>query len=218
MNPFSRIAPTTIATTCIANPFILIICDSVSVLLTKNYNPFMQSISELMLTKFGWIDRIGIIAVVISLGIMSLYLLKSKSGIKLKERLFAGVLLIITGLSFIMVVIFNTDMIGAPRTLHGEIHVVSTAIASIAFPIACILLAVAFKRVRDSQFFIWYSLFTALFGLVLGLSRIINADWLGMGLYERLVTLVNMLWISIIGFHFSVASRRIPETKDSFST
>jgi hypothetical membrane protein len=183
----------------LCGPVMFVSADVLTVLISTNYNPVNQSISDLMLTPYGWIEKAGIIATAIPLVLLSFQYLSSKSR-DYKEKYAAGFLLGSIALCSILLVVFNTDPNGFHASLNGRVHIIAAAMVSIFFPTTCFLMAAVWGKSDQSGLLVVYTVATGLVGIV-EIIRALNFFDIPQGLTQRSLCLVNLVWIGTLGLY-----------------
>jgi hypothetical protein len=183
----------------LCGPVVFIFTDIFATSISTNYNPVSQSISDLMLTRYGWIEKLGIIAITIPLLLLFFQYTFSKNR-ELKEKYVSGFLLGLTAICFILIITFDTDPGGFNSSLRGRIHIIAAALVSILFPVTCFLMAAAWKKSTKSAVLVVYALATGLAGIT-EMIRALNFFDIPQGLTQRCLTLVNLVWIGTLGIH-----------------
>jgi hypothetical protein len=94
------------------------------------------------------------------------------------------------------------DAPGAPRTIDGIIHLISSYSLGLLFPIAILSLAPSFKSTPNWRNISIYTLITGVlaFGLLIGAFFIEQTGWFG--LYERIIILNALIWVEVVAIHY----------------
>ena len=185
---------------CYAVPVLVVIFDLLVILLNPGFSPLDKTISEFVLRNYGWIERTGLSLMgtaLLVLGIVWFWYLGGKT-----DRLFhfAGLVLVPLGLCFLVIAIFKVDGSKREHTLHGAIHRVVTAIIAFGFPFFCLIVAWCLRNKHSLRLFALYSAFTCLMGLLnVGWGIFAFASGQLPGLSERILTLINLIWLAIAG-------------------
>jgi hypothetical protein len=186
--------------TCIAGPVIMLICDLLSIRLTRNFNPLSTTISEYATGPFGWLEKIGILLVSLSFLIFSVNLFDSATKKNSRITKISSILFIVVAAGFLLVGTFKVDVTHGITSLHGFMHMFAAIAVSLIFPISCLLLSISLARQLKHKGLAGY---TALMGLI-GLAAVI---WIAlpshrvvrMGLSERLLAGSNLTWLAFAG-------------------
>jgi hypothetical protein len=173
----------------------------VTISLNRGFSPLEHTISEFVLMNYGWIEKTGLFllgAALLVLGIVWFRRLGDKT-----DRLFhfAGLILVLLGLCFLIVAVFNADAAATGHTLRGTTHRLAATFIVFAFPFFCLIVAWSLRDKHSFRLLALYSAFTGLMGLL-------NAGWAVFasvslqlpGLSERTLTLINLIWLAIAGF------------------
>ena len=196
LNIFSKLA----VSACFIGPSIMIAADILTVSLNRNVNPVKQTISEFAIGPYGWMEKIGMVMVAISFLFIAISLLMVRNKKELHILKLIGVLFIIVAVGFLMISIFNTDVIGTIVNFHGLVHQVATIAVSVVFYLSCLILMRLMISKAGLRYFSFYCGLTCLVGFVvllkLGFSYHQNEY---MGLMERIIAGFNLLWIVLVG-------------------
>ena len=179
---------------------VMIASNVITISLNAQYNPISEGISELVLYPYGWIVTIGITVVAVMHILLTVITLLSPASRCHRLVRFAGILFAIISLGFIIIIVFNTDSGKEIISLTGRIHVVTTVVISILFPIACALLTIALWHHRKSESLIIFSAIIAVVSLFIAWLVMPQNDFGNFGVYERLLALVNLSWLVMAGF------------------
>jgi hypothetical protein len=127
-------------------------------------------------------------------------LLNTKNREGLNRLRFIGALLAIVAIGFLLLGIFNTNVIGTLASFHGLVHHFSVIAVSVVFYLSCLItMSVMIKR-RVFRYFGIYSGLTFLMGLII-LVFIVSGHVLKkyIGLEERAIAGFNLVWIVLVG-------------------
>jgi hypothetical membrane protein len=172
---------------CIVVPPLFFSYDLLSIVLNHGYSPLLHTISAFAIQPFGWIERVGIFTVgltLIGVGIVWFFWLARRVGVLFRV---AGALLGLVGLGFMLIGAFNTDVTSLDKSLHGVIHYFTFMAVLVLFPCFCIVLATSLHRRRFNRKGIAiYTGITGLMGLLFIASQIIPIfSIIPLGLAER---------------------------------
>jgi hypothetical protein len=187
---------------CYVGPAVMIAADVITITLNRHISPLEESISGYAAGPFGWPERVGMAIIALCFLTIAFSLLrirKNKTSTRLK---LVGALLCVVASGFIMLTIFNTNVIATIISFHGFVHEISTAAVSIVFYLACLILMRDLFNRPGLRFFGIYNGVTFLIGLfvLLMLSLNYHANEY-MGLLERLIATFNLVWIALVGPH-----------------
>ena len=90
----------------------MIAADIITIVLNHNANPLKQTISDFAIGPYGYLEKIGMVMVAISFLFIAINLLMVRNNKELRIFKFVGVLFVIVALGFVMISIFNTNVIG----------------------------------------------------------------------------------------------------------
>lgn len=178
----------------------MISSDGITINLNTQYKPIGETISELVLYPYGWMITIGITAVTIIFTLLTLITLSSPASRCHRLVQFAGILFAIIGLGFIIIMVFNTDPGKEIVSLAGGIHYFTFVIISFLFPISCALLSIALWHHRSSESLIIFSAIIAVVSIIIACLAMLQNDLGYLGVFERLLALVNLSWLVMAGF------------------
>jgi hypothetical protein len=132
-----------------------------------------HTISDFAIQPYGWIEKIGIFSMgltLILLGAVWFLWLAIRLG-----KLFhiAGAMMILIGLGFVVIGTFNTDTTVISTTLHGTIHLITTVSILLLFPLFCVILSFSLRRHLHRRWLALYTIITGIIGLAFLVSFII---------------------------------------------
>ena len=182
-------------TACYVGPAVMTAADIITIALNHSISPFKQTIS-----LAGWLEKFGMVIIALSFFLIAVNVLTAKK--KKQARLFktAGVLLVIVAIGFLMLSIFNTNVIGTLVSFHGVVHQIASAAVSVVFYIACLISMRLMFNKPGFRFFAIYCGVTFVVGLtvLILLSLVFRQDEYT-GLMERLIAGFNLVWIILVG-------------------
>jgi hypothetical membrane protein len=194
---------------CIVVPPLFFSYDLLSIVLNHGYSPLLHTISAFAIQPYGWIERVGIFTMgltLIGVGIVWFFWLARRVGVLFR---IAGALLGLVGLGFMLIGAFNTDVISLDKSLHGVIHYYTFVAMLALFPCFCIVLALSLRRrLFNRKGVALYTGITGLIGLFFIASRIIPVlNSVPSGLAERLIASVDLFWLTIAGSQITRLAR-----------
>ena len=197
---FNRFSQSLAVITCYIGPAVMVTADIVTIVLNPNVSPVKQSISGFAIGPYGWLEKIGIVMVALSFGLISINLLIIKNKKELRLFKFVGVLFMIVAIGFLMISIFNTNVFGTIINFQGLVHQLASVAVSIVFYVSCLITMYLLINKPGFRYFGMYSGLTFLVGFAVLL-------WLGfayhhneyMGLTERIIAGFNLMWIILVG-------------------
>jgi len=178
----------------------MVAADILTITLNRNADPLRQTISGYALSPYGWLEKIGMVLVAISFFFIAANLLKVKNQDDSAWLKFVGALLVIVGIGFITLSIFNSNVIGTLTNFHGLVHQFSAISVSVVFYLSCLIIMSLMIKRREFRYLGWYSGLTFLVGLVV-LALLVSGHHLNeyIGLEERLIAGFNLVWIVLVG-------------------
>ena len=184
---------------CLIGPSIMIAADILTISLNHRVNPLKHSISYFAAGPFGWLEKIGIVSVAIAFLLIAVNLLAVRYKNEFRMIRLDGVLLTIVALGFLMISLFNTNVIGTVISFHGLVHQLATIAVSFVFYLSCLITMFLMINKTGFKYFGVYSGLTCLIGFAV-------LSWFGfsyyfteyMGLSERLISGFNLLWIILV--------------------
>ena len=171
---------------------------NVAATLHPGYNILRQTVSELALGPYGWIQTadffvVGVLVIVFSSGLY--YGVQRRCGFR------AGIgILVFVGLGTFLLGFFPTEPGVTPTLVTLSPHLVITGAVFSLFPLAFLLLAPSLKADPFwSSLFVYTVVAGALgLGLFVGIARL-PSDWEFFGIYERMLLANGLIWMEIIG-------------------
>ena len=166
-----------------------------------NYNPVKQTISQLVLYPYGWLQVTDFLV----LGIwLLLFAVKFYSNFKHKlTTKIATLTFALFGIGFFLITIFPTNLPGNEITLRAMVHEKTAQLICALFPFACCLMIPEFKVNHYWKKLANYTLVTAVTGFILGIlgAVITVTDAPLLGIIERLIFLNAVIWLVVIGLN-----------------
>lgn len=195
-NAFPKLA----VTMCFMGPSIMALSDILTVILNNHDNPIDQTISGFAISPYGWLEKIGMAMVAVSFLFIGLGLLMMRGKKEFRMLKLGSVLFIIVGLAFLMTSLFNADVNASVSSFHGLIHRLSLIVSSAAFYPSCVFIMRLMIKRPDLKYFGIYSGVTCLVGFAVLVWLIFSYRHIEyMGLLERMVAAVTLLWIGLVG-------------------
>jgi hypothetical membrane protein len=184
----------------ILGPIALTVGDLTAALSTPNYDLVKNSISSLALTRVGWLQTIGFLALGLLVEIFTAGLLFN---VKRAKWFHLGITaLVLFGFGMLMIGAFNTDAVKAPETVEGMIHGLATKVSFGLFPVAVFLLALNLKKDPDWRQLYRYSIVSCILSIVLAVSLPFFKDGANyFGLVERLVVANMIIWVEVMAIN-----------------
>jgi hypothetical protein len=184
----------------IVGPIAFLVGDLVASLTTAGYSFVSDSISRLALTRIGWLQTIGFLALGLLMEVFVVGLLVSVSRAR-GLRLGIG-LLLVCGFGILMIGGFRMDPSGASRTIEGTIHSAAAYTLALLFPIALLVLTPSLRSDPNWRGISVYTLVAGLLALALTLGLILLPSMAGwFGLYERIMVGNLTVWVAVAAVH-----------------
>jgi hypothetical protein len=179
-----------------AGPLVLIITDFTAAFTSPGYNMARDSISSLALTRLGFLQTIGFLAIGLLVEIFTAGLLFNIKGVR-GFRFSIG-LLVFFGFALLLIGAFRTDPIGGPDTVEGTIHSLAATGAFWIFPVAILIIA---PSLRNDPHWKGISPYTGIAGL-LAVAFVITLgvlpdDISWFGLLERILVANMIIWVEV---------------------
>lgn len=187
----------------IGGGLIVVIADFIGIAVVDSYNPITQTISNLAIGRYGWIQDIGLNLYGISLFILAIALWRWNLG-DWRWRL-GAVLLFLIGIDILVISEYDRYA-GDPNSFGRTVHLYAVYVLGVLLPLTCLLCSFGLRRVgRKWRYFSWA---IAALWLICGPPFFrIPTDY--DGLYERFVAVILLCWtvtISWLVFEYGVAS------------
>jgi hypothetical protein len=192
-----------LASAGIAAPVIFVITNLVvSFSSYPDYKFTRDSISSLALTPLGWVQTIGFMIMGLLIEVFIIGLLLSIRGwfIHVDRKFTSGAFILgIFGFGLLLIGAFHTDPTGNIHTLEGTIHGIVSRMLFWLFPIATLLIAPCLRKQPYWKALFLYTIIAgavALALLIVGIFLPSGFSWFG--LYERILTLDELMWVEIM--------------------
>jgi hypothetical protein len=185
---------------CYAGPAVMAAADTLTTTLNRTFDPLKQTISGYAAGSNGWLEKLGMEMVALSFFFIAVNLLNTKNKEGLNRLRFIGALLAIVAIGFLLLGIFNTNVIGTLSSFHGLIHHFSVIAVSVIFYLSCLITMSLMLNRRGFRYFGLYNGLTFLVGLI-ALIFIVSGHVLKkyIGLEERAIAGFNLVWIVLVG-------------------
>jgi hypothetical protein len=179
----------------------MVICDGLGIWLNPSYDPLRAGISKLALVvPTGWLEKLGF--GILGLCILVTALSLATSALSKSNRVFLSLslLLALNGLGFVVISIFNTD-VGAAGTLNGIIHVAAAAMSGSVSSLFALIFTIGFRKDTALRSYVLYTMIVGLYAAIGGLVYLLLPDgaWFGLGLYERTLMVLTLVWLGLVG-------------------
>jgi hypothetical protein len=185
---------------CFISPAIMVIADILTISLNRSADPLEQSISGYAAGPYGWLEKLGMVLIAVSFFAIAENALVTNNNKELQGLKLVGGLLVIVGIGFLMLSIFNTNVFGTLMSFHGLIHQFTSASVSIVFYITCLVAMNLMIKKAGLKYYAVYSGLTFLVGLVVLIVLVFEIHHNNyMGLMERMIAGFNLVWIVLVG-------------------
>jgi hypothetical protein len=191
-------------------PLMLAIGDLTAGFSTPGYSILHNSISSLALTRIGWLQTIGFLALGLLVEIFTAGLLFN---IKRFRAFHLGIgILVVFGFALLCIGAFRTDPVGAVRTIEGRIHGFTASTAFSLFPVALLFLIPSMRNDDNWKCLLRYTAVTFILAVVFIVAlRIMQEQNNWFGMVERLLVLNMMIWVEVSAIRlFIISLRRKP--------
>jgi hypothetical membrane protein len=199
---------TALAIAGIIGPLMFTVGDLTAALSTSNYSLVHNSISSLALTRIGFLQTIGFLALGLLIEIFTAGLLFNMK----RARLFhLGIaILVFFGFAMLLIGAFRTDPAGttdAARTIEGRIHGLTAQTAFTLFPFAILFLLPSIRRDPGWKNLFRYTQVTFVLALVLiVIIKVFKEPNSLFGLMERLLVANMILWVEVAAVNLFILS------------
>jgi hypothetical protein len=188
-----------------AGPLVLIVTDFTAAFTSPDYNMVRDSISSLALTRLGFIQTIGFLAIGILIEIFTAGLLFNIRGVR-GFRFSIG-LLVFFGFMLLLIGAFRTDPVAGPTTTEGTIHGITSIGAFWVFPVAILIISPSLKKDPAWRSLFPYSIIAGLLAIVLVIILGVlpnEASWFG--LLERILVANMIIWVEVAAIRLLLLS------------
>jgi hypothetical protein len=186
-------------------PLMLAIGDLTAGLSTPGYSIVHNSISSLALTRIGWLQTIGFLALGLLVEVFT-------AGLLFNIKRFRGFhlsigILVVFGFAVLLIGAFRTDPVGAARTIEGRIHGFTASTAFSIFPVALLFLTPSLRNDPNWKVLLRYTAVTFILAVIFIVAlRIMQEQHNWFGLVERLLVLNMMVWVEIAAIRLFMLS------------
>jgi hypothetical membrane protein len=196
---------TILAIAGIIAPIMLLVGDLTAAFASPNYSILENSISSLALTKIGFLQTIGFLALGLLVEIFTAGLLFNIKGAR---WFYVGIaFFVFFGFTMLLIGAFRTDPAGVERTVEGRIHGLTAQAAFILFPIALLCLLRSIKNDPNWQRIFRYTFVAFVLAVILIIViRVMQEPNSVFGLMERLLVFNMILWVEIAGINLFIIS------------
>jgi hypothetical protein len=179
----------------ISGPPILIIADYTAAFTSAGYNIIRDSISSLALTRMGWLQTIGFLAIGL---LVETYVIGLILNIRPRRGFHFGMaLLVFSGFGLLAIGAFHTNAAGTLSTMHGTIHGIVSKTVCVIFPLALWLISSSIKHDPRWQRLFHYTIVTVILGFILLIVVYLAYHTTWFGLLERLLVWNMLIWLEV---------------------
>jgi hypothetical protein len=179
-----------------AGPLVLAVTDLTAAFTNPDYSLVRDSISSLALTRLGWMQTIGFLAIGLLVEIFVAGLLFNIRGVR-GFRFSIG-LLVFFGFGLLLLGAFRTDPVGAPDTIEGTIHGLTATVVFWLFPVAILIIAPSLKSDPAWRNIFLYTIVAGILAVVLVIIiGFLQDDISWFGLLERLIVVNMIIWVEV---------------------
>lgn len=198
-----------------SGPILFAVTTLIAHRLAHNYDWIQETISQLVLAPYGWIQVAGFLA--LGLSVISL-------SIGLRAVIPPGryqrptvIVLALVGFGFVLVGSFPTENADV-LTVTALIHQGAVRLIAVLFPIACFLLTLSFKNDPRWRGVIWLTITAGILSFLLDIAYVVTPQWLlqpMIGLYERILATNGLAWFEALSIRLLALYRH--KGQDSIS-
>lgn len=172
----------------IVGSLIVVIADFVGIAVVDDYNPITQTISNLAIGKYGWIQDVGLNLYGVSLFVLAIALWRWDIG-DWRWRLGAALVFLI-GIDILVISEYDRYA-GDPNSFGRTVHLYAVYVLGVLLPLVGVLCSFGLRRVGQKWQYISWAI--AAIWIVCGppfFQVPTNYD----GLYERFVATILLCW------------------------
>ena len=182
---------------CLAFPGLFLLGTTALETMQPGYNRVTDTISELVLGHFGWVETGLFLSFA---AILWLIALRTRGALAP---------LALAGLGFVIIAAFPTEAPTAGPTMASLIHEYTAQATALLLPAACFCLAHRWQTDSEHRFIVSCSIAAGVVGLMLNLAGFLavygDTEWIGA--IERLVMLNGLIWLELINLHLWLVKR-----------
>ncbi|AKG53387.1 hypothetical protein DGWBC_0711 [Dehalogenimonas sp. WBC-2] len=177
---------------CLAFPLLFLAGTAIVEARLPEYNRISQTISQLALGSWGWIENV----LFVLFGLLLLGI-----SLRLKE---ACIPLTVAGIAFFVIALCPTQSIGDPRTFTNAIHEFAAMTTAAMLPVTCFKMTNSGGNSLNFDLIRTVCVTVGVCGLVLNLLGFVMffGDRSLMGIVERLIMLNGLVWLQVVGIYF----------------
>ena len=168
-----------------------IVTDIVGIIVVEKHNPISETISTLAITKYAWIQDLGL--TLFAFGMIACAIALSRWRIDKAKWKTGTLLLFLLGIDIILIALHNKY--AGREGVGAAIHLQCVIAMAILFTLTAILLASGLRKASRNWY--RYSMATAIFWMVLAPIFFIMPTKID-GAYERFIAIIMISWVAAI--------------------
>lgn len=170
-----------------------IVTDIIGIIVVEKHNPISETISALAITKYAWIQDLGLVLFAFGIVMCAIGLFRWR--IKKTKWKIGSLLLLLLGIDIVLIALHN--QYAGREGVGASIHLQCVIAMAVLFTLTCILLASGLRKAGRNWY--RYSMATAIFWLVLSPIFFIVPTKID-GAYERFIALIMLAWVAAISW------------------
>ncbi len=179
-----------------AGPLVLAVTDITAAFTNSDYSLVRDSISSLALTRLGWLQTIGFLAIGLLVEIFVaglLFNIKRARGFHISIGL-----LVFFGFGLLLIGAFRTDPVGGPDTIEGTIHGLTATGVFWLFPVAVLAIVPSLRNDPNWKNIFIYTIVAGILALILVIViGVLQDDVSWFGLLERILVANMIIWVEV---------------------
>ncbi len=170
--------------------------------LKPEYNPVSQSISDLAIGPYGWLQTLNFLFAALAAASVGFGIYCGRQIIRFRKT----VLLLFLAVAFgeIISAIFQVDLDKTHLTVSAFIHQAGAMVTAVAIPLAALFMLPGLKADPRWKGLANFTLTVAISMLALDIAReaLLFTDWIDpwFGLYEKTLLAIALVWIWVLAF------------------
>jgi hypothetical protein len=191
----------------IFGPIVFLLNDVIGSIITKNYSPIINAVSELTQAGSENVILLSSLFIIAALSIMFFGIgISTHYNFQHSKLLFfGGIFIMILGIfSALSGSIFPMDPFGGEASFAGNMHIILTGLNIIMVVLAVPMIGIGLYREKQWKSFRLYSMITVFIMVIFGASTsiLLMNEIEMLGLFERITIYSYQLWIFILGCLF----------------
>lgn len=171
----------------------VIVANIIGIIVVENHNPISETISALAITKYAWIQDLGLDLYAVAMFACAIALLRWNLGDWRWKT--SSILLVLLGIDVILIAEHN--QYAGREGIGASIHIQCVYALAVLFAAVTLLLSFGLRKVGRNWY--RYSMGTAIVWIVLAPIFFFvptNID----GAYERFISLITIFWVATISW------------------